>query len=82
MRFALNPHYLQKLFKRYIGQSPAEYLIHFRMTRAKELMRTTHKSISEISYEVGIDNACFFSRQFKQVEGLAPQEYRQLWPRL
>ena len=79
-RFNLNPFYLQKQFKRYVGQSPTEYQIYLRMTKAKELMRTTHKSIGEIAYEVGIDNPGYFTRRFKQQEGMTPQEYRRLWP--
>ena len=75
-----NPFYLQKQFKRYTGQSPTEYLIYLRMTNAKKLMRTTHLSIGEIASEVGIDNHNYFTRQFKSVEGLTPQEYRRLWP--
>lgn len=75
-----NPFYLQKQFKRYIGQSPNEYLIYLRMTNAKRLMRTTHLSIGEIASEVGIDNHNYFTRRFKSEEGLTPQEYRKLWP--
>lgn len=78
--FNLNPFYLQKQFKRYVGQSPTEYQIYLRMTHAKELMRTTQKSIGEIAYEVGIDNPGYFTRRFKQQEGITPQEYRRLWP--
>lgn len=78
--FNLNPYYLQKQFKRYIGQSPSEYVIYLRMTHAKELMRRTKKSISQIAREVGISNLGYFTRQFKQQEGMTPQEYCKLWP--
>ena len=78
--FNLNPFYLQKLFKRYIGQSPNEYCIHLRITHAKELLRNTYLSISEIAYQIGIENFGYFTRLFKKHEGLTPQEYRQLWP--
>ena len=37
-QFNMNPQYLQKQFKRYMGMSPSEYLIFLRMTRAKELL--------------------------------------------
>lgn len=78
--FNLNPFYLQKQFKRYVGQSPSEYVIYLRMTRAKELMRSTKQSISQIAHKVGISNLGYFTRQFKQQEGITPQEYCKLWP--
>lgn len=81
-QFNLNPFYLQKQFKRYIGQSPTEYLIYLRITRAKELIRTTDKSVSEIAREVGIDNLGYFTRLFKKMEGMTPHEYNKLWPHI
>ncbi len=79
-RFNMNPYYLQKQFKRYIGQSPTEYQIFLRMSKAKELLRSTTLSVGEIAYQVGIENLGYFTRQFKQQEGMTPQEYRHLWP--
>ena len=79
-RFNINPFYLQKQFKRHTGQSPTEYLIYLRINRAKELMRSTRRSIGEIAYMVGIENTGYFTRLFKQQEGMTPQEYRKLWP--
>ena len=79
-RFNLNPYYLQKQFKRYIGQSPSEYQIFLRMTRAKELIRSTKLAISEIAYAVGVDILGYITRQFKKQEGMTPQEYRKVWP--
>lgn len=79
-QFNLNPFYLQKQFKRYIGQSPAEYVIHLRLTQAKELLRSTNKPIGQIAAEVGIDNLGYFTRLFKKQEGMTPHEYCKLWP--
>jgi len=78
-QFNLDPYYLQKLFKRYIGQSPMEYIISLRMTRAKSLIRTSTMSISEIAYTVGVDNISHFTRQFKKQEGMSPTQYRKFW---
>lgn len=79
-RFNINPYYLQKQFKRYIGMSPAEYLIFLRMAKAKELIRNTKMALGEIAFAVGIENLGYFTRQFKRHEGMTPQEYRKLWP--
>lgn len=78
--FNINPYYLQKQFKRYVGMSPSEYQIFLRMTKAKELIRSTKLSVGEIAYAVGMENLGYFTRQFKQQEGITPQEYRKLWP--
>lgn len=80
VRFGLSPCYLQRQFKQYYGQSPSEYLVFQRIVHAKELLRTTQKSVSEVAYAVGFENPGYFSRLFKRSESLTPQEYRRLWP--
>lgn len=80
VRFNINPYYLQKQFKRYVGMSPSEYQIFLRMTKAKELIRSTKLPVGEIAYAVGMENLGYFTRQFKQQEGITPQTYRKLWP--
>ena len=77
--FNLDPHYLQKLFKRYMNQSPTQYVIHLRIAGAKSLLRATPKSVSEIAYAVGMDNVSHFTRTFKKYEGLTPVQYRKFW---
>lgn len=79
-KFNINPFYLQKQFKRYVGLSPTEYCIYLRINRAKALMRSTYATISEISREVGIENVGYFTRLFRKYEGMTPQAYRELWP--
>lgn len=79
-QFNINPYYLQKQFKRYVGMSPTEYQIFLRMTKAKELIRGTRLPVGEIAYAVGMENLGYFTRQFKQQEGMTPQAYRKLWP--
>lgn len=81
-RFNINPYYLQKQFKRYVGMSPSEYQIYLRMNKAKELIRSTKQSIGEIAYSVGMENLGYFTRLFKKQEGMTPLEYRKLWPYL
>lgn len=79
-QFNLNPFYLQKQFKRFVGQTPSEYVIYLRMTHAKELLRNSRKTIGEVAAEVGIENLGYFSRLFKKQEGMSPRDYSKLWP--
>lgn len=79
-RFNINPYYLQKQFKRYVGMSPSEYQIYLRMNKAKELLRSSKLPIGEIAYSIGMENLGYFTRLFKKQEGMTPHEYRKLWP--
>lgn len=78
--FFLSPSYLQKLFKRYTNQSPTDYLIDLRIAKAKELIRTTSLSFSEIAFSVGIESYSYFIRLFKKHESMTPNEYKSMWP--
>lgn len=78
---SINKFYLQKLFKRCIGLSPNEYLIQTRLTRAKQLLRTTGGSIAQIAAEVGAANIGNFIAMFKKYEGVTPGAYRKRWYR-
>ncbi len=80
-RFSINKYHFQKLFKRYTGSTPNEYLILTRLNRAKENLRATCKPVREISQDVGIDNVSHFINLFKKHEGITPNIYRQNWRR-
>ncbi len=79
-RFGISPFHLQKLFKRFVGLSPAECLIHLRIARGKELIRTTRLSLGEIAERIGMSSQNYFTLQFKSLEGMTPSEYRRRWP--
>lgn len=72
----LNQDYISRLFKRETGQSISGYIIHKRMSAAKELLRRTDTPIHMIASQVGYDSFAYFSKIFKQTVGVAPNEYR------
>lgn len=76
--FYLSKNYLCTIFKREYGITPQEYLISYRIEKAKQLLKLDDKklSVAEISFSVGIDNPLYFSRCFHQRVGLSPSEYR------
>jgi len=73
----LDRSYFGKVFKKVVGQSPQEFLIHYRMAKAADALIIDNSSISDIGVSVGYPNLLHFSRAFKSVYGLSPREYRQ-----
>lgn len=73
---ALSPYYLIRTFRRLYKQTPHQYLVAQRLTRAKELLRTTDLSITEICMAVGFESLGSFSTLFRKVAGVAPSAYR------
>lgn len=76
-RLNLDRSYFGKIFRENMGQSPQEFLIRYRLSKAAELLKTTDLSIKDISVQVGYPNQLHFSRTFKNVYGLSPRSYRQ-----
>jgi len=72
----LNRSYFGKIFKGAVGQTPQEFLLNYRMTKAAELLKLSRLSIGDISKAVGYDNQLHFSRAFKNVFGVSPRAWR------
>lgn len=72
----LNRTYFSKLFKKFTTKSPQDFLIQYRMNKACELLRTTQISVSDIAQLVGYHNPFHFTRAFKKIYELPPQEWR------
>lgn len=77
--FFINKYYLTKVFKEQYGQSITNYLLNTRITKAKQLLRFSEKSVEEIGHEVGLGAPHYFSQTFKSVEGVPPSVYRKQW---
>lgn len=72
----LNRSYFGKIFKKVLGQSPQDFLIHYRMAKAADALIIGEQSIGEIGASVGYPNLLHFSRAFKNVYDMPPSEYR------
>ncbi|TBL69945.1 helix-turn-helix transcriptional regulator [Paenibacillus thalictri] len=53
------------------------YIHQLRVQRAKHLLEESKLPIQEIAREIGIDDAFYFSKIFKQIEGVPPSKYRE-----
>ncbi|OUM97543.1 MAG: DNA-binding response regulator [Thermobacillus sp. ZCTH02-B1] len=71
-----NPSYLSRLFKQELGINLSEYIDQCRIRRAKELLGNGDLKIRDVAASVGYEAAHSFTRFFKKVTGMTPQEYR------
>lgn len=72
----LSPNYFGDLIKKLTGKSAQEYIQLKIIDAAKERILLPSKSISQVSYELGFKYPQHFTRMFKKVVGLTPNEYR------
>ena len=70
--------WFRSTFKSYTGVSPAQYQLHLRYLRAKELLSTSRLSISEIAYALNFETVSQFSTFFTKKEGLSPSKFRSI----
>ncbi len=75
-RVALSPYYLIRAFRHVYKQTPHQYLVAQRIAKAKELLRNSDLSITEICAAVGFESLGSFSTLFRQMVGLSPSAYR------
>ena len=68
--------HLSRLFRRYQGRSPYQYLLHRKMTLAAELLLDPNALVKEAASLVGFADAYHFSRCFKKVHQVAPREFQ------
>jgi AraC-like DNA-binding protein len=78
--------YAQKLFmtsrnlnivcNNIMQQSVSEIIENRKLTEAKNLLITTGKTVSEISYELGYNEKSYFSNVFRKKTGQTPGEFR------
>ena len=71
----LSQDYLSRIFRQETGISFHQYLNNVRITKAKELIRTTALRLTDISQMVGYDDQSYFTKVFRRTAGIAPGEY-------
>lgn len=72
----LSANYFGDLIKKETGKTAQEYIQHKLIDVAKERILDPDKSISQISYELGFQYPQHFTRMFKKVTGMTPNDYR------
>ncbi len=70
--------YFLKRFKQFIGVTPMVYTRNARIRRAKELLAYSDMNVTQIAEAVGFRSIHYFTRQFTDLEGLSPSQYKRL----
>ena len=69
-----------RIFHRFVGESPVSYLVNFRLRKAAEYLRTTSLPLSEIARKTGFNGASYMAEMFKRAFGVSPTVYRKTPP--
>lgn len=70
---------LERLFRRYVGQSPAQFYLDLRVSRAHALLNETSLSVAEIAAATGFASSSQLSTRFRKRFGRSPGAYRKSW---
>jgi len=74
----VHPSHLMRVFKKEKGITISHFRNLRRIKEAKELIQFSNLSMTEIAIMVGFSNSQYFSKFFKEAEGVTPVEYRKL----
>lgn len=77
--FNISPTHLRRVFRNGTGQSPHQFIISLRISKAKELL-SRGASISETAHQVGYEDVSYFIRIFHKVAGIPPGRFVALNP--
>lgn len=68
----LSESYFRKLFKEYTGYSVIQYQNYIKTSYARDLLLSGNYNVTQVAYQVGINDIYYFSRLFKKLTGINP----------
>ena len=74
--FHMSEKYISRYFKEQFAISFTQYVSHLRMDRAKDLLRNSDLSVTELALSSGYPSVNFFIRSFKEMNQITPLQYR------
>ena len=71
-----------KIFHKFVGDSPVNYVLNYRVRKVAELLRTTSHTLSEIASQTGFNGTSYMSEMFKKAFEISPRDYRKTRPNI
>jgi AraC-like DNA-binding protein len=68
--------HLLRTFRQAFGETPHAFLTRMRLERARQLLTTSQRSVTEICFDVGFTSLGSFSTLFRREVGISPAEFR------
>ena len=65
-----------QIFTKYMGQTPIEYLLYYRLKKSRELLEHTTCSIGEVAAKCGFSGQSYYTQTFRRAFGVTPGAYR------
>ncbi|HEV8390708.1 MAG TPA: GlxA family transcriptional regulator [Dongiaceae bacterium] len=75
-RTGVSQRQLERLCKRYLGATPAQYYVQLRLERARRMLRQTDLSVAEVAIACGFVSLSHFAKVYRRHYGLSPREDR------
>lgn len=72
----LSPYHFIRVFKGQTGKTPYEFLMDFKIEKARELLAVEKLTVTEVCYQCGFNNRSHFTAAFKRRVGITPTGYR------
>ena len=72
----LSTRQLERLFRKYLGRSPARYYLELRLNKARLLLLQTNMSVIDVALACGFVSASHFSKCYREFFAKTPREER------
>lgn len=75
----MSPNYFSAYFSRHFEKSFIDFLIHYRIEKASEILCSSDISVTQAAMQTGFENISYFIKKFKEITGHTPAQYRRIY---
>lgn len=72
----LNYYHFSRIFQQYTHQGFRDYVVNFRINKARKMLLQTNYSVTNVAIECGFETISYFIKKFQSVTGMTPKNFR------